>query len=409
MARGKRIDIRLIIAVFVALFLFSGNICAKEMPKRHLSSSESLSRHKEMKRWSEMRKSTLRIKIKKIGSVKLKKSTFWNKKPFQFSTPLIVDSKLFIGVDAGVFYGVDADKVKKLWQYKTEGPVQAQASSDGSVVYFGDAKGYAYALDGANGSEIWKVSVEAPILAAPLILNDRVFFVTDTGRLVALGKDNGQEILRTESIEKSIGFSIKRASNPVWSDGLIIFGTAPGALVAYRENGNLAWVRQLGDRQEMVSDVDSRPLIDGGRIYVASADRNVFCLEHAGGNILWSTPDVGGPSDVVLENGKLYATGGGILAAINPADGDAMWEQDFETPEVSSPAVFQKIIAVITTYGKLYFVDDETGEIVYDRNIRKGSYGDPVFIGDHLYFISNTGRLFGFIVREKQKGIHLPK
>lgn len=411
MAHGQRTSVRLTAFFAASLFILpvffsQPRIAAiawasKQAPSRHLSSNESLNSRRKYKQWREMKKGARRVSVKKIGAVKLKKSSFWNKKPFQFSTPLVDESALFIGVDAGVFYAIDASRIKKLWQYKTEGPVQARAGVAGDVVYFGDADGYAYALSKSDGKELWKVSLESPVLTAPLIVNDRIYFVTENGRMFALARDSGQELAHTDSLEKSVGFSVRRASNPVWSNGLILFGTTTGTLLAYRENGNLAWVKQLGDRQGLVYDLDSQPLLDGGHIYVATADRKVFCLDPANGNIVWSDDDAGGPNDLTIDNGKLYATGGGVLSVMNSANGDVLWEQDFETPEISSPAVSNKTVAVITTSNKFYLVDDDTGDIMFDRVVRKGSFGDPLFVDNRLYMISNTGVVYSFLVRDK--------
>jgi len=370
-----------------------------------LKHSRSWDAVKSQKKWEHRhiyKRSDRRVSVSKIGTVRLKKSSFFNFRPFQFSTPVIADSMLYIGVDAGVFYGIDALKTKKKWTYRTQGPVQAPAGVDGDAVYFGDAKGNVYALETSSGKEIWKTSLDSPILAAPLIRGDRIYFVTDNGRLFAIDKNAGGEIWHTDSVEKAIGFSVKRASSPVFTNGLIMFGTSTGTLLAYRENGTLAWVKQLGDRQALISDLDSRPIIEGGRIYVATADRKVFCIDQNNGNIIWSTSDAGGSNDLFLSEDKLYATGGGVLTSIEASSGNIIWEEDFETPEISSPAVSKDIVAVVSTRDKVYLVDDKTGDIIFERYVRRGSFGDPVFVNNRLYLISNTGRIFSFLVREKQ-------
>lgn len=408
MANFQRFNLRLS-AILILFFLpmifpdgFSkGSAWARDIKPRHSLSWESLRSREELKHWRELRRSERRVSVSKRKTVRLKKSSFFNFRPFQFSTPVFADSMIFIGVDRGVFYGIDADRLRKNWSYETEGPVQAAGSVDGNVVYFGDAKGYAYALSTLSGDEIWKISLDAPILATPLIINDRVLFITDSGRLFALRKGSGEEIWHTDPMEKSLGFSIRRASSPVWANGLIFFGTASGTLLAYHENGSIAWIRQLADRQAMVSDIDSKPLIDNDHMYIASADQKIFCLKLSNGDVIWSTDEVGGANDLLLDNGKLYVAGEGVLKALDPSNGDIIWEEDFETPEISSPAINKGIIAVVSTKDKMFLVDDNTGDIMFERYVRRGSFGDPIFVNDSLYLISNTGRLFSFLVREK--------
>jgi outer membrane protein assembly factor BamB len=383
---------------------------AKEGPKRHFTSQESHKRREELKSWKQVTRSKRRVSVKKLEVTKLKKSTFWNKKPFQFSTPVISGGVLYIGVDAGVFYALDAEKLNKIWEYKTAGPVQSPAAVSEGVVYFGDADGHAYALSAADGREIWKIGLESPIYTAPLPAGDRVYFAVDSSQLFALHKSAGTIIWGTDPLPKPVGFSVKRGSSPVLSGDLIMFGNSQGMLMAYTGNGNLSWARQLGDRQAMISDLDSRPLVEGGCVYAATADRNVFCVDPRGGNVLWSIPDLGGANDIVLSGDKLFVSGGGVLSKVEAQSGTMIWDQDLETPEISSPAISGNIVAVVSTKDKFYLIDPDTGDIIYDRFIRGGSFGDPLFMGDHLYILSNSSRIYAFKIKEKTpKAQKMPK
>lgn len=402
MAHGERRGLKLVLVLTVASLLLladgAGQGFAMTNYKTHSLTLKSMSRYRPDYQYS---RSSRRLILKSLGTAKLKKSSFWNSKPFQFSTPVVSGDMLFIGVDAHMFYGIDANKVKKRWTYQTEGPVQSRALVDGDVVYFGDAKGFAYAVSASDGKEVWKTFVDSPILSSPLIIGDRVYLVSETGRLFALNRGSGQQLLSTEPIYKSAGFSIRRTSNPVYFNGKILFGTSTGTLIAYGEGGSIAWVKQLGNRQDLVYDLDSEPLIDGNNIYLTTADRNVFCLDGTNGTVVWSNSETGGPNDLALSEGRLFASGGGVLAAIMAADGSVIWEQDFEIPEISSPSVYDKIVAVADTKEKFYLVDTDTGDVILERFIKKGSFGDPLFVGDRVYLIANTGLLYGFSVKEK--------
>lgn len=398
----KPLIVILLAAVFLTPQLVKKSAFAKQAPKRHFTSQESQKRREEMKSWRQMTRSERRVKVKKLEVTKLKKSTFWNKKPFQFSTPVISDDVLYIGVDAGVFYALGAEKLSKLWEYKTMGPVQSPAVVSEGVVYFGDADGNAYALNASDGTEIWKVSLESPIYTKPLPVSDRVYFTTDSSQLFALHKSGGTIIWETDPLPKPVGFSVKRGSSPVMAEGLILFGNSQGLLLAYDQNGGLTWARQLGDRQAMISDLDSRPLVEPGCVYVATADRKVFCVDYKMGNVLWSIPDLGGVNDVVISGDKLFVSGGGILSKVEAGSGTMIWDQDLETPEISSPAVNENdIVAVVSTKDKFYLIDSGTGDIMYDRYVRGGSFGDPLFMGKRLYILSNSSRLYAFEIIEK--------
>ncbi len=402
----KFIGFLLIVAIIFSLQFFPIKPAeGKEGPRRHFTSQESHLRREKIKSWKKLKRSERFVQVKKQKVIKLKKSSFWNRKPFQFSTPCISGNKLFVGVDAQIFYALDAENFHKIWEYKTMGPIQSQPVVSEDVVYFGDADGIAYALNASNGSELWKVNLGSPIYTVPLPIQDRIYFTTDSSQLFAIQKSTGSILWKTEPLSNPLGFSVKRGSSPILSGNLIFFGNSQGMLMAYTLDGNLFWARQLSDRQSMISDLDSRPLLHGNCIYAATADKNLFCVEPKNGNILWNISGKGGVNDIALSQEFLFVSNNGVISKIDAANGTIFWEQDLETPEISSPAISNGIIAVISTKDKFYLIDADTGDIIYDRFIRGGSFGDPLFIGDTLYILSNSSRLYAFKIKEKQQKI----
>ena len=245
--------------------------------------------------------------------------------------------------------------------------------------------------------------LDTSIIAKPLIDNDRLYIVTMSGRLYALDRHSGVEFWHTNSHERNFGFSVRRSAMPIIKDGLIYVGTSSGTLIAYHKNsGGVAWVRQIGDRREQVYDIDGKPVFIGDRLYVTSADGRLTCLDSNTGRVLWHV-GAGGANDPLYYNGKLYVTGGGTLSCVDPDGGYVLWQQDLDEPGLSSPAAGDNYIAVASTKDRLFLVDSETGDIAFTRYIRKGSFGDPVVVGDMLYILSNSGRLFTFKVTERDR------
>lgn len=341
-----------------------------------------------------------RVKVSRDTLARLKKSTFWNRRSYQFATPIIEGGRLYVGVDARRFYAIDVPKGKKRWEVVTEGPVQSKAAFSDGTIYVGDAKGIVYALDAEDGSERWRARLDSEVLAQPLVVGDRVYVADLSGRLYALDRSGGTEVWHTNPADRGIGFSVRRASGLVEVNGLILMGTAAGSVMALRAtDGQVAWVRQIGNRQSQVCDVDGIPVLDGGRAYVASADGQLAALDPSTGEVLW-TADVGGANDLLVQGGRLYASGGGVLSAVDPQTGAITWQQDLQTPEISSPVTGDHYVAVVSTVDKLFLIDDETGDILYDRFVHRGSFGDPAVSDGRLYLLSNATDLYTFRVRE---------
>ena len=373
---------------------------ARQRPKTHFLSWESLRRPEEFRHLARRVRPLRRFELSRRRVVKLKKSSFWNRRPYQFSTPLVYGERIYLGVDAGLFYAIDINPPSKLWSFRAEGPIQGQASATSDAVYFGDSKGFVYALERANGRLLWKLKLDAEIMAKPLVAGNRLYVNTMSGRLFALDRQRGMEIWHTDASERSFGFSVRRCADPVLKNGIIYVGTSAGTLFAYRaSDGQIVWARQLGDRRSTVYDLDSTPLFAHNCLYVTSADQRLFCLGPTDGRVVWSI-DVGGENDLLFHKDRLYVSDGGSLYAVDLATGQLLWQQDLETPGLSAPAAGQNYIAIVSTVDKLYLIDDDTGDILHERYIRKGSFGDPVVVGDQLFVLSNSSRMFSFRVRE---------
>jgi outer membrane protein assembly factor BamB len=388
-------------ACIAASFSF-GDAYAKYQgrPKSHFLSWESGRRHDEMKKYKRYTMSSRRIDISGEKVIRLKKSKFWNSRPYQFSTPHVAQDMMFVGADSGYFYGIDARLRRKLWTFKTEGAVHSEAEFDGGIVFFGDCKGMLYALDGGTGKEKWRTTLDTTIISKPLVSGDRLYVTTMSGRLYAVDRDTGVEIWHTGENDRAFGFSVRRDANPVLIGDRIFIGTSTGMLMAYRaSDGLLSWAKQLGDKQSLVYDVDSRPLFVDGKIFASSADGRLFCIDPQDGGIVWDV-EAGGTSDPILYEGRIFASGGNSLFSVDPATGSVVWQQELDDPGLSSPAAGKRYIAVAGTTDKIYLIDSDTGDVIQERYIRKGAFGDPVIVGDMIYVLSNSGRLFTFKTKE---------
>lgn len=395
--------ISIVIFIAVGLVVFQSEDAEaryKPRPKKHFLSWESLRRPEDYKRMEQYIKSHRRFDLRRERVVRLKKSSFWNTRPYQFSTPILEGDRMYVGADAGYFYGINIKLKEKNWTFKTEGAVQTEGSADGEAVFFGDCKSNFYALDVKYGKLLWQTKLDTSIMAKPLITGDKIYVVSMSGRLFAIDRQSGVEVWHTDANERSFGFSVRRSGEPVMQDGLIYVGTSSGLLLAYNaEDGTMAWARQIGDRRSQLYDVDSKPLFLDGRMFVTSADGTLTCLDPRNGKIIWEI-FAGGSNDPLYHEEKLYVTGGNTLTCLNPQNGRIYWQQEFDDPGLSSPAGGRNFVTLASTTNRLYLIDSDTGDIMHERYIRKGSFGDPVVVGDMLYVLSNSGRVFTFRVKE---------
>ncbi|MCP4132927.1 MAG: PQQ-binding-like beta-propeller repeat protein [bacterium] len=81
----------------------------------------------------------------------------------------------YFGADNGTFYCIN-DAGKKVWEFKTNARIRAEAVIQKDRIYFGSEDNNLYALDVKTGKEVFKYSTDGNINSAPLVMDDLVFF-----------------------------------------------------------------------------------------------------------------------------------------------------------------------------------------------------------------------------------------
>ncbi len=110
--------------------------------------------------------------------------------------PTVASGRVFIGVDDGTVYSLDAASGCMYWSFKADAGVRTAVTILGSkpVAYFGDLRANVYALDAATGAQIWKVRVDehasARITGAPKFFGSNLYVPVASGEEGAGGQAN---------------------------------------------------------------------------------------------------------------------------------------------------------------------------------------------------------------------------
>jgi polyvinyl alcohol dehydrogenase (cytochrome) len=159
-----------------------------------------------------------------------------------YGQPSVVAGRVFVGVDTGNVYSIDAATGCVYWSFQADagvrtavsvGPVKGQGSTK-FAAYFGDVKANLYAVDVNTGKQLWKLQVDdnpvARITGAPALYEGRLYVpvasseeraagysstypcCTFRGSVSAVDANTGKRIWQTYIIPdapKSIGKSAK--------------------------------------------------------------------------------------------------------------------------------------------------------------------------------------------------------
>jgi polyvinyl alcohol dehydrogenase (cytochrome) len=166
-----------------------------------------------------------------------------------YGQPSVVAGRVYVGVDTGAVYSLDAGTGCVYWMFQAESGVRTAVSIERQgtryAAYFGDGKANAYAVDAATGQQIWKVHVEdhasAKITGAPKVFEGRVYVPVSSGEegagpnrnypcctfrgsVVALDAATGRQIWKTYTIAEEPKPAGKN------SNGVQRFGPAGGGV-----------------------------------------------------------------------------------------------------------------------------------------------------------------------------------
>jgi polyvinyl alcohol dehydrogenase (cytochrome) len=224
-----------------------------------------------------------------------------------YGQPTVAAGRVFVGVDTGYVYSLDAATGCVYWSFRADSGVRtainvgpAAQSGARQAIYFGDLRANVYALDAESGALLWNVSVDdhpvAVITGAPTLHGDRLYVplssreeavgmslsyecCTFRGSIVALDTATGRQVWKT--------FIIPESPKPTRKNSQGVQQWAPA--------GGAVW---------------SAPTIDPTRraLYVATGDSYtapapettdaVMALDLDTGRVLWVAQDL--PNDAWL-------------------------------------------------------------------------------------------------------------
>ena len=219
-----------------------------------------------------------------------------------YGQPTIVAGRVFIGVDTGAIYSLDAATGCVYWSFQSDGavrnaisvgPVKGQGSAKFGV-YFGDVRANVYALDATTGKLLWKVKAQdhtvARVTGAPTLYEGRLYVpvasseertaglssvypcCTFRGSVVALDANTGRKIWKT--------YTVSEAPKPA--------GKSSKGVQLWSPNGGAVWNSPTVDTKRHALYIGTG---DAYTPPVAKTTDAVMALDMATGKILWAHQD----------------------------------------------------------------------------------------------------------------------
>lgn len=190
--------------------------------------------------------------------------------PEEFSTPEVLNGKIYAGGSDGNFYCLNESDGKVIWKLPGTSAVFGNPFIHDNDVFI-SSNGYLWRLNSENGKVIWKFPVETEVISKPAIFKNKLFFLQTNNKLYAIDLNNAEKIWSyAEEIPEKL--TILGSSSPIYKDGILYVGFSNGAFAAININdGTEIWKKSFKSTGQF-TDIDSTALILDNRIYLTAFD-----------------------------------------------------------------------------------------------------------------------------------------
>lgn len=266
------------------------------------------------------------------------------------------------------------------WRAPLGAPIYATPAVRDDEVYVGTTGGLMHAVDLANGRFKWAFAAGRPIHGEALVDRAHVYFVCDNGWLFKLDRDSGKEVWRYDIGDERVSRTLLHflsfendhsAPAPLLADDVVYVGSGDGGFHAVdAATDKRVWRFQASGKIRKTAALDGTRVIFGtigSNDGYAQNQGKLYALDRASGTLLW-TRDMHGAvtSSPVIVDGKLIVgTRGSLLSALDPENGNSLWQKYFWGSWVESSPV---------PAGDLFYLGSADLRSVRAYQARDGSY-----------------------------------
>ncbi|MGF1763876.1 outer membrane protein assembly factor BamB [Aliivibrio kagoshimensis] len=311
--------------------------------------------------------------------------------------------KVFVASRDGVVSALDPENGKRVWSQSLESDTIARLSGGLTLsygkVFIGTENGEIIALDQESGEELWRETLDGEVLSTPLADEGLVMVHSSQGVLYAFDADSGNKKWQISSEVPSL--TLRGDSSPVSISGGVFWGMSNGRLAAALiSKGQLLWQQPIGMPKgsteiDRIVDVDSTPLVLGGRLYTIGFNGQLVALELRTGKAAWKR-NYSSVTDLATDGGRIFVvTENDHVVAVDARSGTELWQNEqLENRLLTAPVLIEGHLVVGDSEGYLHWLSREDGSFVAQQQINdSGLTVAPILVDGSFVVTSRDGKL----------------
>jgi outer membrane protein assembly factor BamB len=304
-----------------------------------------------------------------------------------YSSPAVVDGRVYLGSSSKRLYCLDLGDGKTLWEAPLPDRVWGSSPTvaDGKV-YVGAVDGCVYALDALTGQPLgsycaqrvgsYLLGQKPDVLSSPLVEGSRLVFGSDNYDIYGWDVN----VSATASWRFTTGDILHDNSAACLSATAYMSSRDGHAYALDLASGALRWTSA-----QIATPYNTVPSLDGERAYFSGGDGILHALSLADGkeqwsfktgHILMSSPALDGQGTLVFGSGDHW------VYALNAADGKQLWKFQTDDGILGSPLITGRTVWIGSFDQHLYALDLATGNEIWNADLGGGVFITPACVGD---------------------------
>ncbi|MFK7938079.1 MAG: PQQ-binding-like beta-propeller repeat protein [Roseovarius sp.] len=183
--------------------------------------------------------------------------------------------------------------------------------------------------------------------------------------------ENGQVIESTAAESQNLPLSLAAtSSNSEWRQSI---ASPAGRTLhpAMSRTPNLAWIVDIGQGDGRKNRITADPVVAGGRVFTLDAEARVSAVSTSG-QVIWTrdlVPATDSGQDatgggLAFGDGKLFVSSGfGLMTALDPETGNEVWQQNLRATGSGKPTVKDGLVYLVAGDDVAWALDTDTGRI----------------------------------------------
>ncbi|MFC1760646.1 PQQ-binding-like beta-propeller repeat protein [Planctomycetota bacterium] len=325
----------------------------------------------------------------------------------------LVDGTVYFGSNGGVLYALKESDGTLAWETWIDSP-EPGARKQFTVplvlngkLYVGGANKHFYCLDAKSGKILWQTKMTDWIRSKPAMTSAGLLVASVDGKIACLSKKGKVKWTKQVSTHQIY-------ADLVGAGDTVLVNDSDLWLRRINARGDLLWKRSLlnayenEEGQRIFTDVlsggtyyQSKPTASQGKVYFGNPAGFLFCVDSETGEEIWKF-EMGAAISVgpAIGEGKVFAGQQGgerFFYGVDAETGELVWKQTVPGGWVWGSAAYDDgLVYVPTVNGHAVCLDAQTGHIVWMYPTAKSVPAEPAIDGDLVYFGSWSRSLYAF-------------